>query len=215
MNKSWKNLIRIADNIVKCFGDNCEVVIHDFEDISRSVIHVAGNVTNRKVGAPLTDLVLEQLHKHGDDVKDLPVYRNTTKQGRILKSSTTFVRNDEGETIGAFCINFDITEPLLFNGFLDKLTSIPETTETLESEKFFSSISDSIDSYLKDAIKKAGKMPQDMSRKTRIELISHLESRGAFLIKGAVEEIAKRMGVSKYTLYTYLKEARANNGDNP
>jgi len=209
----WENVIRAAENIVKFFGENCEVVVHDFEDLSSSAIHVAGNVTNRKIGAPLTDLVVGALHKYGDHAKDLPSYRNTTTGGRILKSSTTFMRNDKGKIIGAICINFDITDTLGFNSFMDKLTAIPESPEKLEPESFFSSRNDSINSYLERAIKIAGKTPHTMSREERIELISNLESRGAFLIKGAVEEIAKGMGFSKYTVYTYLKEARGANRD--
>jgi len=43
----WENVIRTSEKIVKFFGENCEVVVHDFEDLSSSAIHVAGNVTNR------------------------------------------------------------------------------------------------------------------------------------------------------------------------
>ena len=47
-------LKRMARGIVGVFGKRCEVVIHDFNDITRSVVHIEGNVTNRSVGAPVT-----------------------------------------------------------------------------------------------------------------------------------------------------------------
>ncbi len=215
MNNSniWNNLIRISQTIVKTFGSKCEAVVHDFEDVSSSVIHISGNVTNRKVGAPLTDLVLGVLRQDGDGAEDMPSYRNTTKDGKILKSSTTFIRNSEGSIIGAFCVNFDITDMLGFSSFIEELTIMPEPSKESRQETFTSSINATIESYLEKAIRKIGKSPQAMSRQERIRLISQLEEKGAFLIKGAVEFIAQGMGLSKFTVYTYLKETRETNNN--
>lgn len=215
MNNShiWNNFIRMSQAIVKTFGSKCEVVIHDIKDVSSSVIYISGNVTNRKVGAPLTDLVLGILRQDGDGAEDLPSYRNATKSGKILKSSTTFIRDSEGSVIGAFCINFDITDMLGFSSFIEELTTMPESSKESSQETFASSINETIESYLEKAIKKIGKAPQAMSRQERIGLIAQLEEKGAFLIKGAVEIIAHGMGISKYTVYTYLKETREANSN--
>ena len=42
------------------------------------------------------------------------------------------------------------------------------------------------------------------------QLVQTLEYQGAFLIRGAVAYVAKALGVSKFTVYNYLKEARSN-----
>lgn len=208
----WNNFIRISQTMVKTLGSRCEVVIHDFKDVSSSVIHVSGNVTNRNIGAPLTDLVLSVLRQYGDAAEDMPSYRNTSKDGKILKSSTTFIRDSEGTVIGAFCVNFDITDILGFSSFIEELTAMPEQSNGHKQETFALSKKETVESFLEKAIKKLGKIPKAMSRQEKIDLVIHLDEEGAFLIKGAVEIIAKGMGISKFTIYSYLKEIRGSNG---
>ncbi len=204
----WENYKRIGEIMVSTFGSKCEVVLHDFKDVASSVIYVVGNVTNRAIGAPLTDLVLGIWHKYGDDARDLPSYRSSTKEGKILRSATTFIRNSEGKIVGAFCTNFDITDMLGFYSFIDELTFTPESSHKQSEETYATSMSETIESCLENAIREKGKVPLAMDRQERIALISYLEEQGAFVVKGAVGLIAQKMSISKYTVYAYLKEAR-------
>ncbi len=65
------NLLKqVADAIDKTFGRNCEVAVHDLSNLSKSLIHIAGNVTKRELDAPISDLALKALHKEGHEVKD-------------------------------------------------------------------------------------------------------------------------------------------------
>ena len=43
------------------------------------------------------------------DVHDREPYLTKTTDGKLLKSSTIFIRNDEGKPVGILGINFDIT----------------------------------------------------------------------------------------------------------
>ena len=45
-----------------------------------------------------------------------------------------------------------------------------------------------------------------MNRSQKIQLVHDLERRGIFLIKGAVDEVARLLGVSRYTVYNYRKK---------
>jgi hypothetical protein len=47
----------------------------------------------------------------------------------------------------------------------------------------------------------------DMSRSQKQRVVKYLDDRGAFLIKKAVEDVAVRLGVSRFTIYNYLDEA--------
>ncbi|MDW7740610.1 MAG: helix-turn-helix domain-containing protein [Bacillota bacterium] len=52
------------------------------------------------------------------------------------------------------------------------------------------------------------------TKEDKIKIVSLLDDRGVFLVKGAVEQVAKDLVVSKYTIYNYLEEARvAKNND--
>jgi len=47
-----------------------------------------------------------------------------------------------------------------------------------------------------------------MGRGDKIEIVRQLEDQGVFLIKGAVKFIAKKLNVSKFTIYNYLDQVR-------
>ena len=48
-----------------------------------------------------------------------------------------------------------------------------------------------------------------MDRAQRIEVVRYLDQHGAFLVTKAGERIANLLGISKYTLYSYLDTVRA------
>ena len=45
-------------------------------------------------------------------------------------------------------------------------------------------------------------------RDDKVALIRFMDQKGLFLIKGTVEKVAKRMGISKVTVYSYLDEIK-------
>ena len=205
----FENFKQIADTMVKTFGRNCEVAIHDFsnlEDLSNSLVYIAGSVTNRKPGAPITNLVAKALKKDGDEVENICNYKTMTKDGKILKSSTHFIRDAHGNIIGAFCINYDISD--LLNA--EKTIKEFATTQDDESsyEKFSFSPRETIHSLVEEIKIKYGKQPKYMNREEKVKFIEELDQAGVFLIKGAEEYIAQLIGSSKFTIYNYLRESR-------
>jgi len=77
-------LKQLADAVVTTFGSNCEVAIHDLSTLKHSLIYLAGNVTKRKLGAPITDMVVSALIKEGRQVKDRYGYETIMDDGREL-----------------------------------------------------------------------------------------------------------------------------------
>jgi predicted transcriptional regulator YheO len=53
-----------------------------------------------------------------------------------------------------------------------------------------------------------------MSTKEKMQLTELLDRKGAFRLKGAVEQIALMCGVSRYTIYTYLRKIRTGKAFN-
>jgi len=204
----FDNLKKIAAVLVQTMGRNCEVAIHDLLKLPHSLIHIEGNITKRKPGAPITDLVVRALRREGDSVADIPNYQNITKAGRVLKSSTSFVRNEAGKVIGAFCVNFDITEYLNSISMLDDFVKINGPNDARNQETFASTLSETIESLMEREISNAGKQPSTMTKEEKVQLVEALEFQGAFLLKGAVNYVANKLGVTKFTIYSYLKEIR-------
>ena len=106
-------LKQISVGVAKIFAPHCEVVIHDFSDLERSIIHIDGNISGRKVGGGATDLLLTQA-RSGDTVRDFYNYQTSLPNGKKMKSCTMFLRDENGTAYGAFCINLDIG---VFAGF--------------------------------------------------------------------------------------------------
>ncbi len=205
------NLLKqTADSITNTFGDKCEVAIHDLTTITRSLIYITGNVTNREIGSPVTDAVLNALVKEGGNVKDRYGFKTITDDGRELKSTTVFVRNSKDEVIAALCINFDTTDYLNAMQALDKFVGTKEIKKAHKiSKKMAFSIDNTVDSLFEQAVTEIGKRPATMTTDEKIRLVKILERKGAFQIKGVVNQVALRLGVSNFTIYNYLKKIRA------
>lgn len=60
-----ENLKRIAATVVKTFGKNCEVVIHDFSQSPYSMVHVEGIVYKQNVGTPVAKHIKRTLELQG------------------------------------------------------------------------------------------------------------------------------------------------------
>lgn len=208
----FRSLGTLAEAIVAMFGDSCEVVVHDLSDrsnLDRTIVYVAGNLTGRRVGGPPTDVLLRKLRSE-DLLNDFMVYGSTTRDGRILKSSTTFIRNDLGQVVGAFCVNLDITRMQAARAVLDGICAINSGSTKLDSpEVFGSAVNETLDAMIDEAIHHAGKLVEHMDKDGKVGVVRYLEARGVFLIRRAVDQIARRLGVSRYTVYNYLNEVRS------
>ena len=88
------------------------MVVHDLatNDPERSIVAIEnGHVTGRKVGDGPSHVVLEALRGNPEQLHDHLSYLTRTKDGKILKSTTIYIRDDDGAPIGIFGINYDIT----------------------------------------------------------------------------------------------------------
>ena len=88
---------RLAHGLALQFGPNCEVVVHDLEteDVDHSIVVIEnGHVSGRKLGDGPSHIVFESMHEGITDVHDREPYLTKTADGKLLKSSTIFIRND-------------------------------------------------------------------------------------------------------------------------
>lgn len=201
--------MRTADMLVKMFGSRCEVAVHDFTDLKKSLIYLAGNVTGREMGSPSTDLVLNELTKSVSDIEDLPNYKTRLPNGITMKSSTIFLRNEEEQVIGALCINYDISMMIQYETEIQDFISFTKTEE--KSETFYNTVQEVIQDMVDQVLTGFNKAPSVLSLEEKIECVRLLEEKGAFLIKGSTDYLASVLGVSKFTIYNYLQKIRTQN----
>jgi len=207
-----ESLKRLADGIVAVFGDRCEVVIHDFSNMARSVVYIAGKVTNCSVGAPVTDRPFRLLKEFGNKVPDKIGYKNTADNGKFLKCSTVFLRDQKGKVEGCLCVNFDVTDFVFMSKVFSDFNSLNQSSDREElftpKEHYIQSFAETVESVIDTMVAESGKMPASMDKAERKELVGKLDRAGMFMIKGSVDYLAKVFGASRYTIYNYLKEVR-------
>lgn len=208
-------LITLAKGLAAQFGPDCEVVIHDLSsgDPDSSIVAIEnGHVTGRKVGDGPSHVVLEALRGGREKAADHLAYLTKTKDGKILKSSTLYIRDDDGTPIGVFAINYDITLMLTMEESLQRFTA----TETgllgrgREPERIAQNVGDLLDELIEQSVKLVGKPVALMTKEDKVKAIHFLNDTGAFLITKSGDKVCKFFGISKYTLYSYMDEAKEN-----
>lgn len=197
----------VVEAVAKAFGSHCEVVLHSLEDTSHSIIKIEnGHVSGRTVGSPLTDRGVEILNKIHAAERDIIAYHAKLDDGRPIKSVGAFIRNSNGDVIGILCINIDLSAPL--SDFLREFVPMPDKLPDAMVEHFTSNVRDLVSRMLEaarpDANIQRGLSPSEINKMTIMELYR----RGAFNIRGAVDLVAKETGVSRYTVYNYIREAK-------
>jgi predicted transcriptional regulator YheO len=211
-------LLSLIQGIAAQFGSHCEVVLHDLKDqpYDHTIVAIEnGEVTGRTVGDCGTNLGLEVL-RGTDKEGDKHNYFTQTKDGKILRSTSVYVRNPAGEVIGAVCINLDITDIIMAEKVLGTITNqmgMADRKDGIVKEIFTNDVNDLLESLIQDSIKHVGKPVAKMTKDDKVEGIRFLDEKGALLVKKSGDRIAKYYGISKYTLYSYLDETRAKSSE--
>jgi predicted transcriptional regulator YheO len=208
-----KALDPLIEGLAQHFGEHFEVVLHTMEDLSRSVIKIEnGSVTGRAIGAPMTGYGVEILTRAKTSTDNVyESYSTTTNDGRLLRSLSVVIRNDEGKPIGVVCFNFDLSAPLadyLQASFMQTAPSTNPQSQPHSPETFPSTASDLVRESLARAIFETRSQLDLTSTKKNRWIVARLCTMGVFDIRGTALLVAHEMGVSVYTVYNYLREAR-------
>ena len=205
-----KFYLKLAKGIAQQFGHNCEVVVHDLEsgDLDSSIVAIEnGHVSGRKIGDGPSHEVLEALKGDRSKLQDHMSYLTRTKDGRILKSSTIYIRDDDNRAIGVFAINYDIT--LLLSAYND-IGDFTKTEETKKApEPIVKNVTDLLDELIQQSIEIVNKPIAKMNKEDKVKAIRFLNENGAFLITKSGDKVCKLFGISKYTLYSYMDEGKS------
>lgn len=204
--QEMRTLKQIGAGVAKQFGSNCEVVIHVLgEDSAYNSIAAIynGHVTGRKVGDGPSHVVLEQLGRGGGSPEDHCAYLTRTPDGKILKSSSFYIRDSEGVVSAIFCINFDVSALAMVNNALREIIE-PENSSDEEPPRITLSVQELLDDLIRQSVELVGKPAALMNKDDKIKALQFLNRNGAFLITKSGDKIAKYFGISKFTLYSYL-----------
>lgn len=214
MDRKLDFLKQLAHGLTAQFGSSCEVVIHDLtkKDLDKSIVYIEnGQVSNRHTGDGPSGIVLETLRSDPGKISDKLAYLTRTGDGRILKSSTLYIRDDKGRIVYIFSINYDITTLLAAqNSIRDLVQTEPEKENDVQTEsadtpqRITHNVNELLDLLIEQAIARVGKPVAMMNKDDKVAVVQYLNDAGAFLITKSGDKVSSLLGISKFTLYSYM-----------
>lgn len=199
----------MLDGLGNFFGSTHEVILHSLENLESSAIKVInGHFSNRKEGAPITDMALKMLSQveseHDYAVKP---YYNKNQKGVILKSSTIPVIGENDRIIGLICINMHLEMPLI--DYLQDLLPSGQQNDMSQELKNSEHFSDNIDELITTSLTKVKQAVESDPNVSHLnqnkEIVIRLYDQGIFNLKDSVIKIADRLGISKNTIYLHIR----------
>jgi predicted transcriptional regulator YheO len=232
-------------------GPDYEVVLHDVSTEQPCIIAIAnGELSGRSIGAPLTNVAAKLIKDGTYKIKDWILnYQGISGNGRLLRCSTFFIKDQNGTLQGLLCINFDdaryrelstrvyrlchpdayVSESIRFFSFSETPPSVPafprgnadhpdgrvQDEESLRTESadspeiFFDSLEAAAQAAIASVVPSGTVLPSQLTRKEKIEIISLMNQRGIFRVKGAIPVVAKALSCSQATVYRYLSKAKS------
>lgn len=221
----------LVEFLGKTLGPDYEIVLHDLSSRDFAIAAIANeHVSGRKTGGPLTNAALHMLSSRTYDTEDyLCNYKGIAENGRILRSSTMFIRDEERRPIGLLCINFDDHRYTEFQEMLSSiihpdsfLKQYPADTQPASkedsavqggfspiTENFSMDIPSLMQKMFDDATAELTTPIDRLNQFERRDIVEQLNEQGLFQLKGAVSFVAKKFSCSNATIYRYLSELSA------
>lgn len=207
--------IIVGEFISKCFGENVEVILHDLRDIKHSGIKIFNNhVSGRSDGAPMTEFGLNLLKSEIFKSENFVMNYKGLTGGKILRSSTLFIKDDKGILIGMLCVNVDITKYIKMSEELKDLAYYGITKEELSKATavadFPKSVKEMINTSMSSFLTKNDYDWKRLTKEEKLEVIKKLSNKGIFKLRGGISEISESLNISEPTIYRYLNIIKKN-----
>lgn len=207
VNTLAENLTSFVDGLGELLGHNCEIVLFSCEDLKQELIYSVNNqVTGRKHGDSMNCYELEALSK-AKVRGGYTIFSYTTKEGRNLKAALFTIKAEDKNQCMIMIINYDMTDFLLAKKTLELFCAIDEKKD-YNDKKDSDNVNILMQKLVLEVLEGFGRPISYLSKDDKVSIVSLLNDKGIFLIKGSVEYVAEKLCVSRYTIYNYLEEIR-------
>ena len=220
----------LTEFLGKVLGPQYEITLHDLSSQKQSVAAIVnGHISGRTEGAPLTDLALRFVKDRVYEEMDYRTgYWGVSQNKAPLRSSTMFIKDENGQLIGMLCINRDVGQCLELMDQLSRLMQLdlpalgqggsagiphlhPSHDPSQDSgqdniETFSNSLSDLVASALDKVLSDPAIPKERLTQEEKMEVVDALNQKGVFLLKGAVSEVAGQLHSSEASIYRYISK---------
>lgn len=194
----------IADGIAALLGKQCEVVLHSLEFLEQSAIYVVnGHLTDRKIGSPISAYTLQSLQNMQTDSVSAP-YLCQTENGTSIRSVTVAIRNHKQLVIGLLCISVNLDVPLsqLAQLFVSAPAVVNNPPLVVESPEAL------VHRHIANIVQDINTDERVANHNKNRKIITALFERGVFEMKEAIQLVADKLGISRHTVYLYIRQMK-------
>ncbi len=222
-----RQYMKLTEFLGKILGPDYEVVLHDLSDPDNSIVAIAnGHISGRGLDSPLPATAFQVLSDRSYETKDYKINYSSVAVGKkLLRSSTFYIKGDSGSIEGMLCINFDdqryqalsnlvlklchpdafVDANFIYNPEKMAIETVPQPEEADKLQ--LPATATPAEGALAQILKRKGLSSGRLTQADKLEIVETLKNKGAFLVKGAVKEVADQLGCSQATIYRYLSRA--------
>ena len=183
-------------------------LLHDYaKGYANSVVDIRnGHITGREIGGTGDILGLEYIRNASEDNGTYYNFIEYTKEGKTLRSSTLFLRDEDGNPSVCIAINEDITKSLELERYLHSRNRVD--TDQPNEGKYRGDVNDMLQHLMDQAQLMVGKNSAHMTKEDKLRYLEFLDKHGAFLITYSNAQVCKALNISQFSLYNYLRMIR-------
>ncbi|API86214.1 helix-turn-helix transcriptional regulator [Francisella uliginis] len=203
MDSKFKEYSNVAEAISKLLYPFAEVVIHDLKE--KQIKAIFNPISKREVGdSSYMDHI--GLDVYDELPKVIGPYEKLNYDGRKIKSIITVIENDKGNVIGTLCVNLDISIFDKYQGLINAFLNNNDDKMSEQNQSLFKdTLYEKINKFVQKYCIENSLSVDNLTRLQKKDLILELKNQGALDGKNASQYIARALGVSRATVYNYLK----------
>lgn len=202
--QAFEFLDRTARGLAEMFGSSCETLVQDMSDPSHPILSIYnGQVSGREVGSTADILGSTRLIDENAMTTDFVNLYATTPAGAQIKSSTFHLIGEDYNL--ALGVDFDYSSLVFANRILVDLMSADADLQSALWQGGESGLIQVFD----ECLAAVGKPVTALNKADRMRVVALLEQKNAFSYRKSVPFVAKRLQVSRYTVYKYLDQLAA------
>lgn len=199
-NAAIQNAVNVADGVATLLAPNAEVIVHDIA--TECVIHIANNFSKREIGDPSN---LKEIEFDPQEQVIGP-YDKVNWDGRLIKSISIVIRDEDGSAAALVCINLDLSQFDQARQILTSLMNLPG--DKAKPEKLFNDDwHEQINAFINAWATEQNLAVERLDREQKKALVVALDQKNAFAAKHSVNYVARVLGLGRATIYNYLKES--------
>ncbi|MGB9793748.1 helix-turn-helix transcriptional regulator [Caldisericum exile] len=207
--ESYKIVVRALKEF---FGKDVEIVLHSLIDNKPKIIAIEnGEITGRKVGDSLTEAGKYVIEKLKNGIDYYGPYESLSYTRKKLRSITIGIRNKKGDLIGLLCLNMDLSNLEAMHKFISYFLTFADSPKevlnkitSFEYDEAIEKTFDEVYSILSSKV--------SSKRVDNFSIVSELYNRSFFKLKNSVNFVAKKLNISIYTVYAYIRKLEKERG---